>query len=88
MEEIVLFVLGFVVIYTIYQIFIVKKAKKNKGRKKETIEILYLKKVYKDLDFKKIDYNQLLQIIAIVSSLDISLVVSIIMLIDNFWLVI
>ena len=89
MEELVMFIFGFIFIYVIYQVFIVSKAKKNKskrGRKKEPAEIVYLKKVYKDLDFKKIPYNQLLQIIAIISSFDISLIVSIILCINNFFL--
>ena len=89
MEELIMFIFGFVFIFVIYQVFIVSKAKKNKskrGRKKEPAEIVYLKKVYKDLDFKKIPYNQLLQIIAIISSFDISLIVSIILCINNFFL--
>ena len=43
-----------------------------------------LKKMYKKLDFDKIPYNQLLQLIAIISSFDISLIVSVIMNINNF----
>ena len=89
MEDLVMFILGFIFIFIVYQIVFISKAKKDKskrGRKKEMIEIMYLKKVYKNLDFKKIPYNQLLQIIAIVSSLDISLIVSIIMKFNNFWI--
>ena len=89
MEELIMFIFEFVFIFVIYQVFIVSKAKKNKskrGRKKEPAEIVYLKKVYKDLDFKKIPYNQLLQIIAITSSFDISLIVSIIFNTNNFFL--
>ena len=47
------------------------------------MEIKYLVKRYK-LDLEKISYKQLLQIVALVSSFDISLVVSTIMLIENF----
>ena len=88
MEELVLFLVCFVLVFIAYQIFIVSKAKKNKDKKnrREPFEVLYLKKMYKNLDFKKIPYNQLLQIIAIISSFDISLIVSIIASIDNFWL--
>ena len=88
MEEIVLFLISYILIFLMYQLFIVSKAKRNKGKKndKEPLEVLYLKKMYKKLDFKKIPYNQLLQLIALVSSFDISLIVSIIVSIDNFLL--
>lgn len=91
MEEFVLFLMSFVFVFLIYQIFLVGPAKrrardkkKNKDReKKELVEIKYLVKKYK-LDLDKVSYNQLLQIVALVSSFDISLVVSIIMALDNF----
>ena len=88
MEEIVLFIGSFIFVLIIYQIFIVSKAKKNKEKKnkREPFEVMYLKKMYKNLDFKKIPYNQLLQLIAIISSFDISLIVSIVVHINNFWL--
>ena len=82
MEEVILFVLSFFFIFMIYQLFIVKAAKRKK-KKREPFEVAYLVKKYR-LDLDKIQYNQLLQIIAIVSSLDISLIVSLIMLSDNF----
>ncbi len=91
MEEIILFIMSFVFIFVIYQISIVNpakrrvldKKKKNDKEKKELVEIKYLVKRYK-LDLDKVSYNQLLQIVALVSSFDISLVVSIIMMFDNF----
>ena len=88
MEEIVLFIMTYILVFIIYQIFIVSRAKRNikKENRKEPLEVLYLKKMYKALDFRKVPYNQLLQLIAIVSSFDISLIVSIVMHIDNFWL--
>ena len=91
MEEIVLFFMSYVFVFIMYQLFIIKPAKKryvekskSKDRdKKELVEIKYLVKRYK-LDLEKISYKQLLQIVALVSSFDISLVVSTIMLIENF----
>ena len=88
MEEIILFFMCFLFVFFIYQFVIVKRAKKNHIEKindnwREPIEIMYLVKKYK-IDLSKISYNQLLQIVALVSSLDISLVVSIIMLLDSF----
>ena len=88
MQEFILFLLSFIFVFLIYQIFIVRRAKANvrkKKNKKEPVEIIYLQRRYK-LDMKKISYNQLLQIVAIVSSLDIALSVSIIMLFNNFFL--
>ncbi len=91
MEEIILFLMSFVFMFIVYQIFLVgpakrraKDKKKQKDReKKELVEVKYLVKKYK-LDLNKISYNQLLQIVALVSSFDISLIVSIIMSLNNF----
>ena len=86
MEELSLFLLSFVFVFLIYQFFIVRRAKKNHAKKgkKDPIEISYLVRKY-HLDLKKVHYNQLLQIVALVSSFDISLVVSIILLLKTFF---
>ena len=86
MRELLMFLMCYIVVFILYQIFIVSRAKKNKKKKKdkkEPVEVIYLEKKYK-LDLKKINYNQLLQIVALVSSFDIALTVSLIMLINNF----
>ena len=94
MEELGLFILSFIFVLLIYQIFIIRPAKKrknnkSKGRKKkedtskELFEIKYLQARYK-LDMKKINYNQLLQICALTSSFDISFIVYLIGIINNF----
>lgn len=89
MEEIILFLLTFLTVLIIYEVFIVSKTKKKKAKKKDKVkeptEVLYLVNRYK-LDMKKVDYNQLLQIVALVSSLDIAIVVSIMAMFDNFFL--
>ncbi len=91
MEELILFILTFIFVLIIYEIFIVtpaKNRKKKPGRKKkdkEVLEVLYLTKRYR-LDLEKVNYNQLLQIIAITSSLDIAIICSLIMLFDHFLL--
>ncbi len=92
MNEVVLFLISFVFIFIIYQILIIAPAKKSKegksrGKKKDKtpIEVKYLVTRYK-LDLKKVNYNQLLQVVAIVSSLDIALVGSLITIIHNFFL--
>ena len=85
MEELVLFILSFILVLIVYEIFIVTPAKRRKskrGRKskdKEVLEVLYLVKRYR-LDLEKVNYNQLLQIVAITSSLDISIICSLIIL--------
>ena len=80
MEELVLFILTFIFVFIIYEIFIIAPQKKKKmldKNTKEIVEIKYLITRY-NLDLKKIDYNQLLQICGIVSCLDIALVVGIV----------
>ena len=85
MEETILFLMTFVFLFIIYQILFVIPAKKNvdKKKKKELLEIRYLKSRY-PLDFNKISYNQILQICAIVSSLDMAIAVTVVSLIDSF----
>ena len=56
---------------------------KDSNFSKHPMEINYLINIYK-LDIKKVNYNQLLQIITIVSSFDIAFVVSLINITDNF----
>ena len=86
MQELVLFLLTFVFVLILYEIFIVNRAKKSKKKvnkkDKDPIEVNYLVRKY-HLDMKKVNYNQLLQICAIVSSLDISICVSLIGLVNG-----
>lgn len=91
MQEFILFVLTFIFVLIIYEIFVVSKTKKRKAKgednNREPIEIVYLSKRY-NIDLDKVNYNQLLQIISLVSSLDIAIVVSFIMIPKNFILAI
>ena len=66
----------------LYQIFVVRKAK-SKKKPKEPFEVTYLVSKYK-LDLEKVNYKRLLRLISIVSSFDIALVVSIIVLLKNY----
>ena len=88
MEELLYFIMCFILVFLFYELFVVyrriKKKKKNKV-KKDPIELLYLKARYK-IDVDKIGYKKILHLIAIVSSLDISIVVSLIAGIDNYLL--
>jgi len=85
MEELILFFMTFLFVLCLYEFFIVRKAIRKSKKKKEyePIEVTYLTRKY-HLDLKKISYNQLLQIIALTSSFDIALVVSVLLLIKNF----
>ena len=85
MKEVILFIMTYIFILVIYEIFIVRIAKKNhnNSKKNKPIEIRYIMKKY-NLTMKDIDYDQLLQIVALVSSLDIAIVVSVMFLIKNF----
>ena len=87
MQEILLFVMTFISVYIIYQLFVVLKYKKKKDNKnyKEPFEVLYLRRKY-NLNMKKINLKTLLQVISFVSSFDIALIVSIISHIENMYL--
>ena len=82
LEELVLFLLCFFLILLVYELFIVRKAKKNKG-KKHPMEVKYLIAKY-HLNMRKVDYPQLLQIVSLVSSFDIAFIVSIVMIFDSY----
>ncbi len=81
-QELILFLLSFIFVFLLYQLIIVRRAK-SKKKKKEPFEVTYLVGKY-NLDLKKVNYNKLLRIISLVSSLDIALVVTLILLFDNF----
>ena len=84
MREIILFIMTYLFVFVIYQLFIVKKAKR-KNSKKRPMEITYLVTRYK-LNLKRIDYKKLLLIVSLVSSLDISVIVSIALLFKSYFI--
>lgn len=86
MQEFVLFLLTYLFVFIIYEIFIVRRAIKNEKKKKDNkqpMEIKFLINKYK-FDLKKINYHKLLHLMALVSSFDISFIVSLSLLTDNF----
>lgn len=93
MEELILFILCFIFVFIIYQVFIIipvkrnnnKKIKKKLKKEKEIYEIKYLQARYK-IDLNKVNYNKLLNVCCFTSSFDIALIVSFMELIDNFFL--
>ncbi len=80
MEELIVFAFTFLLVYTVYYFLSIRKAKTNK--KKLPIEVQYLLLRYK-IDLKKIKYRNFLNTIAIVGSLDIALVVTLIGKFEN-----
>ena len=82
MNEIFLFVLTFVFIFIIYELFVVRKLKKGRAKKKP-IEVRYLEARY-HLNLDKKSYKQLLNVVSLVSALDIALIVSIISMAKSF----
>ena len=81
LDELIMFLLCFFLVLIIYEIFIVRRAKQNKN--KYPMEVKYLITKY-HLNMKKVDYFQLLQIVALVSSFDISFIVSVVMILDFY----
>ncbi len=82
--QIELFILTFLFIFIIYELLLVRKCKKDKRRKKP-IEVQYLENRY-HLNLNKVNYKRLLNIVSLVSALDISLVVTIVSLLNNMYL--
>ncbi len=84
MQEIILFIFTFLIVYIIYQIFIVRKEKRRNSKKRPP-EVNFL--IYKyNIDIKKLDYHKMLNTISIISSLDITIIVTIISTLTNFWI--
>ena len=81
-RELVLFAISFIVVFLLYEIFVVRRAK-SKKKPKEPFEVTYLVGKYR-LDLEKVNYKKLLRVISLVSSFDIALVVSIIVLLKIY----
>lgn len=76
MKVLISFITTYLIVLFIYELFLIVPAKKKKKKEKELVEIKYLISKY-GLDMEKVNYNQLLQIVALASSFDISLIVTI-----------
>lgn len=94
MEQIFYFIICYILTLLLYLIFVIlprlrylKKKKNNKVKKerKEPVEVRYLVTRYR-LNLDKVDYKKLLMIISLVSSLDISIAVSVSLLVDAYFL--
>ena len=85
MKYILLFLINYLIVLGIYELFIVKKAKKDKRKKPIEVKLLVNKF---GIDLKKVNYNKLLQVIALVSSLDITVVIFVAYFISNYFILI
>ena len=94
MEQVCYFIICYILTFLLYLIFVIlprfrylKKKKNNKVKKerKEPVEVRYLVTRYR-LNLDKVDYKKLLMIISLVSSLDISIAVSVSLLVDAYFL--
>ena len=94
MEQVFYFIICYILTFLLYLIFVIlprfrylKKKKNNKVKKerKEPVEVRYLVTRYR-LNLDKVDYKKLLMIISLVSSLDISIAVSVSLLVDAYLL--
>ena len=93
MKQVILFLMTYVFVFIIYQILIIKKVKEPKKKKRKPkkvkntkpIEVSILESKYK-IDLEKVNYNKLLLIISLVSSLDITIIITLVMIFDNYFL--
>lgn len=92
MKQVILFFMTYVFVFILYQVLIVRKTKEKKikkGRKpkrvKNTkpIEVSFLEKKY-HIDLDKINYNKLLLVISLVSSLDITIIVTLVLIFNSY----
>ena len=81
MEVIIYFIGIFIVLYILFYLFMVKKARRNS--KKVPVEVQYLLVQY-NLDTKNFRYKQFMNTVALVASFDISLVATIVFHIEGF----
>ena len=79
MQELVLFIITYIITFLIYKLIITRK-KVNTKKEKKITEVEFLVSRYK-LDLKKVNYNKLLNTICLVSALDISITVTVIAII-------
>ena len=81
-----LFIVIFILVLLLYELIVFRKyksKKKSRRKKKEyPMELLILKNFYK-VEVEKLSFNKMLHVLAVVSSFDIALIVSIVGLIDN-----
>lgn len=86
MKDFIIFILMFLISYCIYYFLVLSRPKKLNKYKKST-EVLYLTNLY-NLDISKLNFKIFARTLILVNSLIISLVVQIIIYVDNYLLMI
>ncbi len=80
MDFIISFIVIFLLVYSLYYFFSVRKARKNKNHLPAEVQYLIFKY---QLDLSKVKYKKLMNSIALVGSLDVALVSNIIFYFDS-----
>lgn len=89
MKEVLLFLMTYGLVFICYRFLVIRKVNNKKKKKRKMnannkpIEVSLLEAKY-HLDLEKLDYNKLLWIICAVSSLDITIIITLILLLDSY----
>lgn len=92
MKQVILFLMTYVFVFLVYQILIIRKTKEKKVRKwrkpkkkKNTkpVEVSILESKYK-IDLDKVNYKRLLLLISLVSSFDITIIITVVLIFDSY----
>lgn len=86
MKDLIMFIMMFLITYSIYYFLVLSRPKKLNKYKNST-EVLYLTNLYK-LDISKLNFKIFARTLILMNSLIVSLVVQIIMITDNYLLMI
>ncbi len=82
MEEFIVWIVMFLIIYLFYELFVIRKTKVLQNMK-DGKELSLLAKKYQ-LDYEKLDLKSVVRVVALANALIISTVVTIVCLLDNF----
>lgn len=82
MGYLIFFLVSFIIIYLIYTIFVVRK-KRALNKMKSSKDILLLCNIGK-IDIEKVEFKKLVNLLALVNSLIISLVATLVLILENF----
>ena len=80
-NNIILFLVTYLIVYIIYYVFSIRKARKNKN--KLPVEVQYLIINYK-IDIDKITYKSLMHFIALIGSFDIAVIVTVVLNLNGY----
>lgn len=84
MQEFIMFMMTFTLLLIIYHVFVIRKAKKGNFEKLPT-EVNYIKIKY-NVRIDKSNYKKILNMVAIISSFDVALIVTVSQMFESFLL--